>query len=69
MLRPVTSREDVTVEVDRTNVTETFDMSTSRFPPGLRLLGYPGRHRDNVARSVANVVDLVATRSKRSEQG
>jgi uncharacterized protein YndB with AHSA1/START domain len=42
-----------------TTVTEMFDLSTSRFPPGLRLLGYPGRHRDNVARSVANVVDLV----------
>jgi uncharacterized protein YndB with AHSA1/START domain len=51
-----------------TTVTETFDMSTSRLPPALRMLGYPGRHRDNVARSVANVVDLVATPSKQSKQ-
>ncbi len=43
-----------------TTVTETFDMSTARFPAGLRLFGYPERHRDNVARSVANLVDLVA---------
>ena len=41
----------------RARVTETFDLSTSRFPPGLRLAGFPGRHRDNVARSVANVAD------------
>jgi hypothetical protein len=39
----------------RTLVTETFDMSTARFPPALRLVGYPGRHRDNVSRSVANL--------------
>lgn len=36
-------------------VTETFDMSTSPLKVGLRLLGYPEGHRDNVARSVANV--------------
>jgi len=39
----------------RTQVTETFDLSTALFPPGLRLVGFPGRHRANVARSVANV--------------
>ncbi|MGH9272954.1 MAG: SRPBCC family protein [Ilumatobacteraceae bacterium] len=39
----------------QTRVTETFDQSTSRFPPGLRLLGYPARHRDNVEQSVRNV--------------
>lgn len=39
-----------------TLVTETFDQSTAKFPPGLRLVGYPGRHRENVARSVSNVV-------------
>lgn len=39
----------------RSRVTETFDLSTARFPPALRLIGFPARHRDNVARSVANV--------------
>lgn len=39
----------------RTRVTETFDLSMARFPPALRLLGYPQRHQDNVARSVLNV--------------
>jgi len=40
----------------RTRVTETFDMTTSRFPPALRVMGYPKRHRDNVAASVANLI-------------
>lgn len=44
----------------RTRVTETFDLSTAKLPPALRLLGYPGRHRSNVARSVANVRDHFA---------
>lgn len=39
----------------KTKVTETFDMSTAKFPPALRLMGYPKRHRRNVANSVANV--------------
>jgi len=38
---------------DRATVTETFDLTTARFPSGLRLLGYPGRHAGNVASSVA----------------
>ena len=38
-----------------TKVTETFDMSTSRFPPALRMMGYPKGHVPNVAKSVANV--------------
>ncbi|MGI9051356.1 MAG: SRPBCC family protein [Ilumatobacteraceae bacterium] len=38
-----------------TRVTETFDQSTAKFPPALRLAGYPGRHRDNVETSVRNV--------------
>jgi hypothetical protein len=42
-----------------TRVTETFDMSTARFPPALRLFGYPERHRDNVERSVRNLIALV----------
>ena len=39
----------------QTRVTETFDQSTSKFPPALRLLGYPGRHRANVEQSVRNL--------------
>jgi uncharacterized protein YndB with AHSA1/START domain len=39
-----------------TQVTETFDMSTSKFPPALRLAGYPKRHEDNVADSVRNLI-------------
>lgn len=39
----------------RTRLTETFDLSTARVPPALRLMGYPKGHRANVARSVANV--------------
>lgn len=39
----------------RTRVTETFDQSTSRFAPILRLAGYPARHRANVEQSVRNV--------------
>ena len=45
---------------DRSRVTETFDLSTSRFPPALRAAGFPNRHRDNVARSVANVAQHFA---------
>ena len=40
----------------RSRVTETFDMSTAKFPPALRLMGYPKAHEKNVAASVANVV-------------
>jgi len=39
-----------------TEVTETFDMSTAKFPPALRLAGYPKRHEDNVADSVRNLI-------------
>jgi hypothetical protein len=38
-----------------TRVTLTYDQTTARFPPVLRLMGYPERHRANVERSVANV--------------
>ena len=40
----------------RSRVTETFDMSTAKFPPALKLMGYPKAHEKNVAISVANVV-------------
>jgi Polyketide cyclase / dehydrase and lipid transport len=39
----------------QTMVTETFDMTTAKFPPALRVVGYPGRHRDNVSGSVAKL--------------
>ena len=39
-----------------TRISETFDMTTAKFPPALRLMGYPKRHRDNVATSVANLI-------------
>jgi len=39
-----------------TKVTETFDMSTAKFPPALKLAGYPKRHQDNVAGSVRNLI-------------
>ncbi len=39
----------------RSQVTETFDLSTARLPLALRLMGYPKRHEQNVAGSVANL--------------
>jgi uncharacterized protein YndB with AHSA1/START domain len=52
-----------TADGQSTTITETFDMSTARFPPALRLFGYPERHRDNVVGSVTNLIDLVAAPS------
>jgi uncharacterized protein YndB with AHSA1/START domain len=40
----------------KSRVAETFDMSTARFPPALRAMGYPKGHAKNVAASVGNVV-------------
>ena len=42
----------------QTTVSETFDLSTAKLPWALRLVGYPGRHRDNVVTSVANLKRL-----------
>lgn len=39
----------------QTRVTETFDQSSAKAPFLLRLAGYPKRHLQNVAGSVANV--------------
>lgn len=44
-----------------TRLTETYDQTTSKAPLALRLIGYPGRHKANVARSVANVRDHFAS--------
>lgn len=46
----------------RSKVTETFDLSTARFPPALKLMGYPRGHEKNVSVSVANVVAHFASR-------
>lgn len=40
----------------RSKVTETFDLSTAKFPPALKLMGLPRGHEKNVAASVSNVV-------------
>lgn len=45
----------------QTRLTETYDQSTAKLPIVLRLGGYPGRHKVNVARSVANVRDHFAS--------
>ncbi len=45
----------------QTTLTETYDQSTAKLPLVLRLGGYPGKHRSNVARSVANVRDHFAS--------
>jgi hypothetical protein len=50
------------VDDGTTKVTETFDMSTSKFPPALRVMGYPKGHVANVAKSVANVQKHFAQR-------
>ena len=47
------------VDAGHTRVTETFDLSTARLPIALRLMGYPKRHRGNVATSVRNLARLV----------
>ena len=49
-------RWEVAPAGDHARVTLTYDQSTAKFPPGLRLVGYPERHRANVETSVANVV-------------
>jgi len=48
-------RWDVEPAGDGARVTLTYDQSTAKFPPALRLVGYPERHRPNVEKSVANV--------------
>lgn len=48
------------IDDGRTQVTETFDLSTAVLPPALRLVGFPARHEDNVERSVANLAQHFA---------
>ncbi|MET0143214.1 MAG: SRPBCC family protein [Ilumatobacteraceae bacterium] len=47
------------IDDGHTTVSETFDLSTSRFPAGLRVIGYPARHRTNITTSLANLKRLV----------
>jgi uncharacterized protein YndB with AHSA1/START domain len=44
-------------------VKETFDLSTARVPAVLRLVGFPAKHRANVASSVANLASHFAASS------
>jgi hypothetical protein len=53
-------RWDVESAPNGSRVTLTYDQSTARFPPALRLFGYPERHRENVECSVANVASHFA---------
>ena len=43
----------------RTRVTETFDWSTSAFPKGIELAGYPKKHPANMEASLARLAELV----------
>src|SRR5262245_58013123 len=45
-------RWEVAPDDGGTRVRLTYDQSTAKFPPMLRLLGYPGRHQKNVEQSV-----------------
>ena len=42
-----------------TKVTETFDYSTSLFPKGIELMGYPDQHRENIAKTLERLEALV----------
>ena len=41
-----------------TQVTETFDYSTSLFPKGIELMGYPDKHRVNIAKTLERLEAL-----------
>lgn len=41
-----------------TQVTETFDYSTSFSPKGIELMGYPDRHRVNIAQTLERLESL-----------
>lgn len=42
----------------RTEVTETFDWSTARFPKGIELVGFPARNRESIEASLQRLVDM-----------
>ncbi len=43
-----------------TRVTETFDWSTSKFPPFIELVGYPKKHPVNMEKTLERLDQLVA---------
>lgn len=43
----------------RTRVTETFDWSTSVFPKGIELAGYPKKHPANMEATLERLAELV----------
>jgi uncharacterized protein YndB with AHSA1/START domain len=45
----------------RTRVTETFDWSTSAFPKGIELAGYPKKHPANMEATLVRLAALVET--------
>jgi hypothetical protein len=44
----------------RTEVTETFDWSTARFPRGLELLGFPRRNLDGMVETLRRLDELMS---------
>lgn len=42
-----------------TEVTEEFDWSTSRFPKGIELMGYPKQHAGNIERTLERLAAVV----------
>jgi uncharacterized protein YndB with AHSA1/START domain len=42
-----------------TEVTEEFDWSTSAFPKGIELMGYPKKHVGNIERTLQRLAELV----------
>jgi len=45
-----------------TKVTETFDYSTARFPPGIEWMKYPQRHQATIAQTLSRLEFVVAQR-------
>jgi len=45
----------------RTEVTETFDWSTARFPRGIELLGFPARNRKGIEATLERLDTLMRT--------
>ena len=45
-----------------TEVTETFDWSTARFPRGIALLGFPRRNLDGMVETLRRLDELLSTR-------
>ena len=50
-----------------TLVTETFDWSTSMFPPAIEAVGYPTAHLTNIENTLKRLKDLVESTTAKSE--